>query len=964
MFSNFCRPDLKDYEEGINRKINEGDMTTRRRRNLNRYVRPVDALERFWDALHTTGNLMIINSVVVRSSKPISFKLVSCAARVMMSAHQTLRVRMVSIMNHDQTRCEKFYYEMPHPALPSVKQSEFSTFDELMIYEQNFPFDTENGPLWRLRVISSEKTHPDTDKPYTTTIVAFFHHSIMDGMARQEFWNEFLETIEDVSRAANEAADNATNRAIENTSRSRNIPCEEAARLLGEPLKEDGFYDDVANDMATANHMDTEAELASDDLANITEEELAAIVSGDTSVVKTRIPGTITQYVRPTAIVAIARVLHRTRVGWAGSWIMRQGLARLTNPIMHDIPALNVADEKMIATRLLPLHLTSALSKKILAVCKANKMTVNSLLTAVAASGLVQLVRKYKDRQFPLAKWFSCLDPASVFSKTVSFDTYQAVSTRRWCPDNFTAAAAPGKTQTKNPQQQKQQQLQIDSQSSSEKSKTCNHIVITPAHQGAVQLPPPPTVLPSTTAVKPIHRPPVTFNIATRTHKNPIQLSSPFFLPASPKTCQNLTSYTRSHSRRTNRSRTFHTPISVLKGPSFLLESPKSCEHNQAANQSHLPILFNKSTLPPKTTTTTTNSHSLPPISNSPTMVSFKDDKRTPGLGSYAVLLPLRVSVHGSGLLLDEVLKSASSVGGNLKSQVDVEDPSTVTQDWQIMCEHVSEHAAIGNLNVVRDLTGSNPRPSIFLISNTGVWSTKKKAEIENGGNNSNDTNSAATAALAVKVIKCELESSWSCVVQHQSGNSLFAHNITSVQGRICWSLQYHTNMTCQSFVKEYSDGMLDLLNDLCKQQEERNKLNPPVQINEQIKEKAPTINNSNDNTEKQDKGHQTDENTNDKNNTTTLTNNKPSNTYRQTEIASVPSFRLISTPEQHTTNLLLTKHTSNIGTPPSYQPRLAKAEPKNVNVIDLQATSTQASFSPRLKSPGPISSSPLSTNE
>jgi len=60
-----------------------------------------------------------------------------------------------------------------------------------------------------------------------------------------------------------------------------------------------------------------------------------------------------------------------------------------------------------------------------------------------------------------------------------------------------------------------------------------------------------------------------------------------------------------------------------------------------------------------------------------------------------------------------------------------------------------------------------------------------------------------------------KIESSWSCVSQHNSGVNTFAHNVVTLGGRICWSLQYHTDLTTRTLATEYGILIAQIIHQL-----------------------------------------------------------------------------------------------------------------------------------------------------
>lgn len=108
-------------------------------------------------------------------------------------------------------------------------------------------------------------------------------------------------------------------------------------------------------------------------------------------------------------------------------------------------------------------------------------------------------------------------------------------------------------------------------------------------------------------------------------------------------------------------------------------------------------------------------------------------------------------------------------------------------------------------------------RPSSFLVSNGGIWDSKPLEQLIDRINNSKSGEKTFI----------EVESSYSCVSQHnvssnfleietlrytkdpffflKAGLNMFAHNLVTVNGDLCWSLQYHTNITKKEVAQIYA---------------------------------------------------------------------------------------------------------------------------------------------------------------
>ena len=62
----------------------------------------------------------------------------------------------------------------------------------------------------------------------------------------------------------------------------------------------------------------------------------------------------------------------------------------------------------------------------------------------------------------------------------------------------------------------------------------------------------------------------------------------------------------------------------------------------------------------------------------------------------------------------------------------------------------------------------------------------------------------------------------------YQAGVNMFCHNVVTLGGRMCWSLQYHTNLTNKILATEYGKQILLIIHELVQQQSTRQSTNSP----------------------------------------------------------------------------------------------------------------------------------------
>ena len=82
----------------------------------------------------------------------------------------------------------------------------------------------------------------------------------------------------------------------------------------------------------------------------------------------------------------------------------------------------------------------------------------------------------------------------------------------------------------------------------------------------------------------------------------------------------------------------------------------------------------------------------------------------------------------------------------------------------------------------------------------------------------------------SLKPFDLSVDSSWSIVCQHRTGLNYFAHNCVTVNGRMNWSLQYHTNLTSREIAALYAANILEVLQEAHAQHVQEKALNQEQQ--------------------------------------------------------------------------------------------------------------------------------------
>ncbi|OII74753.1 uncharacterized protein cubi_00306 [Cryptosporidium ubiquitum] len=181
---------------------------------------------------------------------------------------------------------------------------------------------------------------------------------------------------------------------------------------------------------------------------------------------------------------------------------------------------------------------------------------------------------------------------------------------------------------------------------------------------------------------------------------------------------------------------------------------------------------------------------------------------KTVGLGSYAVLMGLDMKVEKDCITNTEKMwELANNTNKKIHSIVDSKDPSAVTFEWHVISGFIHDLANSPTRSdknmLLMQLGDPTIRPSSFLVSNGGLWDSSPLKELVKKIN----------AITTEQEVMMEVESSYSCVAQHNAGLNMFAHNIVTVNGELCWSLQYHTNITNKEVAQMYSNHIQKYIN-------------------------------------------------------------------------------------------------------------------------------------------------------
>ncbi|KAL9955088.1 hypothetical protein ACROYT_G036363, partial [Oculina patagonica] len=139
------------------------------------------------------GNVILANTLVLKSKKPITGPVVRKAMELLMRRHPMLR--MYTKKNQDED------YHLQKMASAHVDLRELDTTDWRTVMEDSLleKFDGENGPLWRVTFLPNARYEPDTEGvipgmtsyPRECICVFGFHHIVVDGPSYARMFAEF-----------------------------------------------------------------------------------------------------------------------------------------------------------------------------------------------------------------------------------------------------------------------------------------------------------------------------------------------------------------------------------------------------------------------------------------------------------------------------------------------------------------------------------------------------------------------------------------------------------------------------------------------------------------------------------------------------------------------------------------------------------------------------------------------------
>eukprot|EP00922_Rhytidocystis_sp_ex-Travisia-forbesii_P019473 GHVS01028818.1.p1 GENE.GHVS01028818.1~~GHVS01028818.1.p1 ORF type:complete len:791 (+),score=85.47 GHVS01028818.1:152-2524(+) len=782
---------------GVSPKIPAATSTTPLSANLpmppTSFLRPLDATETFWNSFHDVGRVMILSVISLLSSHPISLSQLKEAASLLANRHEVLSSR---ISTDDSTsppqddylgRCR--WAPMAAPVIdcqearlssPSTPSPSSSQWLEAMAQEQRFGFDVWNGPLWRMRLIPSQPCYhcdagtgvivdscqeTNTRKSeqgiggggacrFRTYILGCFHHCIMDGVSRQRFWNELCCSLSVIY--------------VRDSRLIRPVVQADSSPLLPRTR----FPDSVQTCMPPNLRM--------------------------------RILSQLFPTFHPTSYMVNAQ---------------RRIMGPIRNPFSYFFPR-KYCDQTVTAhTSIIPIWVPVNVTDKLLKAAKRSSVTLNGVITAVAALAMARLIWQRKRLTAKLndskSENFEATFPIQLPPDQLNGDSpFVALNPRD--SDLFPLPLHTPAHITRNAYRPWDAALAAPSREPS----AVNCVVASrarsrPASSAGWSMP---------LHMYMMHAVSCRRWLPCYTEESDKAAMESFwtYLENYLKHCLEDTSTTASeHSRAEQLSETSAPPQTGNSSVEGRSESPSTELSSQAdtldASSAPLTPIISprklcRSPSPPHPRLTADIVESVA-AQGGPKLVGREGCP--PGLGSYAILMPKGVWVTNKCEVDRDFWAFARRNSRHVHRCVDRSSPTKASLKWQIMSGFIK--AASKNKSVLRRLCSPVPRPSSFMISNGGRWDVRPMERMMRAVTDLSTARPQDATAVVDNHMEIQIESSWSCVAQHEAGVNMFCHNIVTLNGRMCWSLQYHTNLTNKRLATEYGKQVLYVINQLVK---------------------------------------------------------------------------------------------------------------------------------------------------
>ncbi|KAJ1612008.1 peptide synthase-like condensation domain [Cryptosporidium canis] len=712
-------------------------------------IRALDVVETFWETFNELGNVIILNPIIVKSSFPIRLEVVKEAAKKMVQRHQSLRVRIVSKMTKSEGRETLKRY-----FVDLSDSAEVIVREELLSSPESQSKELEGEPVWENMLIKEQNEFFENENSPLWRIRMMKLGKTGD-LYRTCFIGSFHHAIMD-------------------------------------GLSRQYFWTELLGLCVLSNEF-PEIDIPKNRV--------------------TTLPKSVCKYFPSSLKVKLLKPFYSWRAtATQGVCLYRKLVAPFENPCNLEISRDLYADfKKSPRTSILPIKISNELLKKLMSKCKERKIQLNGAIEAVSALGLMGLIYELRENRIDrdsgdiselkdcerssesgldaeLATTslnLSCMNNCAPFSigggdcfnqgcdrnAVIPIRTMVAINCRRWvtkdnpsvCPETIKVV----ETDLMNALEVMQSNLSSETTTTTGLTDKSDEFAAKNDSPGSSNL--------------------------NSGDENASSMENTEF-------CE-ISHASRTKSR--GHSKEFFSSLNKINMSIAKLNSPSG----DRLGSSWLKKAVSR-VISPK---------------------NRKDKQiKTVGLGSYAVLMGLDMKVERDCMFdTEKMWELANNTNKKIHSIVDSKDPSAVTFEWHVISGKLfylwsasfTECAIITHLGFIHDLANSPTRadknrllmqlgdpairPSSFLVSNGGLWDSSALQELVKRVN----------SGTAEQGVTMEVESSYSCVAQHNAGLNMFAHNIVTVNGELYWSLQYHTNITNKEVAQMYSNHIQKYIN-------------------------------------------------------------------------------------------------------------------------------------------------------
>uniref|UniRef100_A0A0G4FI25 Condensation domain-containing protein n=1 Tax=Chromera velia CCMP2878 TaxID=1169474 RepID=A0A0G4FI25_9ALVE len=739
-------------------------------------VRKLDQYELFFDCAQEAGNLLILNPVTLRVNQPLDVADLQTASLAMAKRHQALRVRILNIQEKEGGRYKRYFYETQEEDIRvDVRESVHHQWDPAASEEQLEGFDVARGPLFRLVLCQPSFTGADEKLPFRQSILGLFHHSIMDGISMQEFWSEFIPLMQksSVLRSSRTSAPAGKQKEKDGDASSSVASALATSPQISLPAPPPSpqahpsssvFSPTVGVSAGQGTHLQVPPFSPSVNTSIVdllsetgthkggrprTEKEVVALLADGRP--STRLPAPMISYIPDSLTLrAIRPLTHLTSTAGGLYSIVRNYV--FPNPFSKHFPDDTSGEALPSSSSEGSQPGGSIAGDRGETASLPDGVSRESVMSSVE-DGETSIVPMHFDKNLTLALVKAC--KAKGVSVNAGITAIAGVAMRQVILEE----RAKGRggcfsgSYTEN-----------DSAAGG-KGKSFGFY--------------------SFQCVSSRRWAPFLDGRGAQTQAQAGEGTRM-------KTLEELTGDTWESLAGVPSERV--TSEAEMKASPALKSEPESLSTAACSNE----------TVPHQAARGGAGmaDSSSASASTSTALVKYDHtkDTRPAGLGCYVVLSPFPVVVSGSGESeVDRVWTSA----GKVKKDTAVlakKDPIPGTWQWQAVSTYLSRVFQYHGLEGFARVASVRPRMSCFMVSNTLQWNPNRAFADEM----STFLSTKETTGVPEE-LQCEVESTFFGTTNHRVGNSLFVHNLMTVEGSLCWGLEYHTNTTSHAIARRYA---------------------------------------------------------------------------------------------------------------------------------------------------------------